>query len=489
MQEIFSGNQVKILDAEYLQRTSMSSYLLMERAAQSFVDWFLEQKYEKSFILYVAIGSGNNGGDGLAIARLLKENGYDLKLIILFDSIADLSSDTKINFDLISKEIDIYDWKNFLFQSQGILIDAFLGVGLKGNLRQSAKERIEFLNRFEGEIISVDMPSGLYADEYRSTEAVKASKTVTFQFPKLALLAPDYAEFCGELVVLDIGITTDVDSKLTSNKYFLQEKDLMRLHKKFNRFSYKGDFGKCLIIGGSPGKMGALFLACKSALRTGAGLVTCYLDELERTIIQGSVPEAMCTWGSLPEFDQFHALAIGPGWGTDNRISVFERVLKSSKHPLVLDADALNLLAQKPSLIKFLPKNSILTPHLGEFKRLVGDSTNYFERIKLARDFAINNALILVLKGANTVISLPDGRQIFNSSGTHYMATAGAGDVLTGMIVAFLGMGYLPENAALCAVYHHGLAGEIASKTKRRGLIASDIIDKIPETYLRLNIS
>lgn len=489
MQEIYSGNQVKILDAEYLQRTNISSHLLMERAAQSFVDWFLEQKYERTLILYVAIGSGNNGGDGLAIARLLRKKGYELKLIRLFELVTDLSIDAKINFDLISNEVEIYDWKNFLFQSKGILIDAFLGVGLKGDLKESAIEKIDFLNRFEGEIISIDMPSGLFSDEQSSFAAVRASITVTFQFPKLALLAPDYAEFCGKLVVLDIGINKAANSELTSDKYFLQEKDLMGLHKKFNRFSYKGDFGKCLVIGGSPGKMGALYLACKSALRTGAGLVTCFLEESERSIIQESIPEAMCTWGSLPEFDQFDAIAIGPGWGTDTRIPIFESVLKSSKNPLILDADALNLLAQKSSLIKILPKNSILTPHLGEFRRLVGDSTNHFERIKLAKDFAVNNEVILVLKGANTVISLPDGRQIFNSSGTYYMATAGAGDVLTGMIVAFLGMGYLPEKAALCAVYHHGLAGEIASKTKRRGLIASDIIDKIPETYLRLNIS
>ena len=489
MQEIFSGNQVNILDEEYLLHSKLDSYLLMERAASAFVDWFLEQGFEKEFTLFVAIGSGNNGGDGLAIARLLNEHGYNLKLIRLFDSFSDLSKDAKTNFDLISSRISIFDWNGFLFQTKGILIDCFLGVGLKGDLRPSAKGKINFLNRFDGKIISVDMPSGLLADEYSTSVAVKASVTVTFQFPKLALLVPDNAENCGELVVLDIGITKGPNSKLFSEKYFLQKNDLSSLHKKFNRFSYKGDFGKCLIIGGSPGKMGALFLACKSALRTGSGLVTCHLDESERVIIQESLPEAMCTWGDLPELDSFDSVAIGPGWGTDKRLTLFEKVLNSNNNPFVLDADALNLLSQKPDLIKLLPKNSILTPHIGEFKRLVGDSSNHFQRIEQAKDFAVDNGVILVLKGANTLISLPDGRQVFNSSGTHYMATGGSGDVLTGMVVAFLGMGYLPENAALCAVYHHGLAGEIASINKRRGLIASDIIDKIPDTYLRLNIT
>lgn len=488
MQEIFSGNQVKILDAEYLSRVKMSSYLLMERAANAFVNWFLEQGFEKGLVIYTAIGSGNNGGDGLAIARILQSKGYVLKLIKLFDSIEDLSPDSKINYDLVFDRIEIFDWADFYFPSKGILIDAFLGVGLKGELREDAKQKIDFLNRFDGEILSVDMPSGLNSDHYFSSHAVKASITVTFQFPKLALLIPEYGQYCGELVVLDIGINKGAKSTLSSDKYFLQKKDIFGLHKKFNRFSYKGDFGRCLIIGGSPGKMGALFLASKSALRTGSGLLTCYLEESERFIIQETIPEAMCTWGSFPEFDLFDAVAIGPGWGTDTRMPIFERMLRSSQRPLVLDADALNLLAQNPSLLKFVPKDSILTPHLGEFKRLVGTSKSHFERIEQAQNFAKENQLIVILKGANSLVSLPDGRQIFNSSGTLYMATAGSGDVLTGMLVAFLGMGYTPEKAALCAVFHHGLAGEIASKSKRRGLIASDIIEKIPETYLHLNI-
>jgi NAD(P)H-hydrate epimerase len=489
MQEIFTGDQVKILDSEYLKSSGLESHQLMERAAGAFVSWFLPNHYDLDQIVYVAVGKGNNGGDGIAIARLLAGENFKIKLVRFFDTDEELSRDATINFDLLPEEVEVFDWNGFHFSEAGILIDAYLGVGVQGNLRKDAKEKIRFLNGFPGKIISVDMPSGLPSDQYQAVDAVKATITVTFQFPKLSLLVPDYAAYCGELVVLDIGIVTIPNSKLTSEKFYLQEKDLPSLHRKFSRFSYKNDFGKVLIIGGSLGMMGALHLSCKSALRTGSGLVTCHLEESERGIIQESIPEVMCTWGSLPDLDQFDSVAVGPGWGTDTRMPLFEQVLKSIKKPMVLDADALYLLAAKPSLVKLVPANSILTPHIGEFRRLVGEAENHFERIKMAKDFSKKHNLILVLKGANSVISLPDGQQIFNCSGTQFMGTGGAGDVLTGMIVAFLGMGYSSENAAFCGVYHHGLAGEIAAKTKRRGLIASDIIEAIPETYLQLNIT
>ncbi len=488
MQEIFLGEQVKKLDSEYIEYTGISSHELMERVTEKFVAWFLGRGFSPKSKIFIAAGKGNNGGDGLGIARMLSTKGFEVILIKLFESEEELSPDSKINFELLPKSVKQVDWKSFKFNETGILIDSFLGVGLKGELRESAKKRIDFLNGFEGKVISVDMPSGLPSDEYQDSVPVKADITVTFQFPKLSLLVPDYAEYIGELVVLDVGIIKAENSELMSDKYFLQAEDLPIRHRKFHRFSYKGDFGKIFILGGSPGKMGALFLAGKSALRTGAGLVTCHLEESERSIIQGSLPEAMCTWGEVPDLNQFDSIAIGPGWGTSERKSSFEKVVNQAQKPLVLDADALNLLAENPDLLKKLPENSILTPHLGEFRRLAGESRNHFDRIEKAKQFAQDHHLILILKGAHTLINLPDGRQIFNSSGIHYMGTGGAGDVLTGMIAAFLGMGYSPENSAICAVFHHGLAGELAAKTKRRGLIASDIIEAIPETYLHLKI-
>jgi NAD(P)H-hydrate epimerase len=489
MVKILSGNQVKLLDELHLMQSGQASHELMEEAAKGFVKWFDEQDFDRSLPVFVFAGGGNNGGDGLAIARLFSGNTRKINIVKCFESEDQLSPDAKRNWDLLSQDIDLIDWNKMPGQSKGILIDAFLGVGLKGELRQTAKDIITKINQFEGIKISVDLPSGLHSETICKENVVKADFTISFAFPKLSLLLPEHSEFVGEVSVVYIGIKEELYRSFGSNFFFVQEGDISSLHKKFHRFSHKGDFGKILLVGGSPGKMGALTLASKSALRTGSGLVTCHLDEAERFILQVSVQEAMVTWGELKDLENYDAIGVGPGWGKVNRKHLLEQILNEFKKPMVIDADGLNLLAQNPKLISKLPSNSILTPHLGEFSRLAGSADNHLHRIELAKDFAQNYHIILVLKGANTVISLPDGRQIFNSTGTNYMATGGAGDVLTGMITAYLGMGYLPENAAICGVFHHGLAGEYAGKKKRRSLIASDIIEEIPETYIRLDIA
>lgn len=489
MVKILSGNQVKLLDELHLMQSGQASHELMEEAAKGFVKWFDKQDFDKSLPVFVFAGGGNNGGDGLAIARLLCGNARKVNIVKCFESKDLLSPDAKRNWDLLSQDINLIEWNKIPDQSKGILIDAFLGVGLKDELRQTAKDIISTINQFEGIKISVDLPSGLYSETICKENVVKADFTISFAFPKLSLVLPEHSEFVGELVVVDIGIKEESYRSFDSNFFFVQKDDIPSLHKKFHRFSHKGDFGKILLVGGSPGKMGALTLASKSALRTGSGLVTCHLDEAERFILQSSVPEAMVTWGELTNLENYDAIGVGPGWGKVNRKHLLEQILKEFKKPLVIDADGLNLLAQNPELIAKLPVNSILTPHIGEFSRLVGPADNHLQRLVLARDFAKFHQIILVLKGANTVISLPDGRQLFNSTGTNYMATGGAGDVLTGMITTYLGMGYLPENAAICGVFHHGLAGEYAGKKKRRSLIASDIIEEISETYIRLDIA
>ncbi len=489
MVKILSGNQVKLLDELHLKHSGQSSHELMEEAAKGFVKWFNEQDFDENLPVFVFAGAGNNGGDGLAIARLLNESSRNVKVIKCFESTDLLSPDARRNWDLLSKDITLIEWNKMPDQSKGILIDAFLGVGLKGELRQTAKEIITTINQFEGIKISVDLPSGLYSETICKENVVKADFTVSFAFPKLSLLLPEHSEFVGQLSVVDIGIDENLYQSFDSNFFYVQNRDIPTLHRKFHRFSHKGDFGRILLVGGSPGKMGALSLASKSALRTGSGLVTCHLEETERFILQAAVPEAMVTWGELINLQNYDAIGIGPGWGKVNRKYLLEQILYEFKKPLVIDADGLNLLAENPELISKLPANSILTPHLGEFSRLVGTAENHIQRLVLARDFAKFYQIILVLKGANTVISLLDGRQLFNSTGTNYMATGGAGDVLTGMVTAYLGMGYLPENAAICGVFHHGLAGEFAGKKKRRSLIASDIIEEIPETYIRLDIA
>lgn len=487
MQKILKGSEVKLLDKLHLSQTNLSSIELMENASKIFVVWLLEKEFDRSLQILIACGAGNNGGDGLAIARLLKEHQLNVAVLQCFHSVNKLSEDALANWNALPDDIPVFLAQDD-FPKTGILIDAYLGVGLKGELRDSAKQVIYSLSDFQGRVISVDVPSGLPADEVKTGLTIEADYTISFGFPKLSLLLPENATSVGELVVLNIGISNDAYDQFESDYYFLKAKAIPALHKSFNRFSHKGDFGKVLLVGGSPGKMGALILCTTSALRTGSGLVSSHTEESEHQVIQTALPEAMATWGVIADPQYYDAIGMGPGWGQDNRDRLMRQLLQDFKKPVVIDADGLNLIARHKDLLDVIPPNSILTPHLGEFARLVGDSKDHLERLAKAKEFAQSNNVILVLKGANTCISMPDGRQVFNSSGTHYMATGGSGDVLTGMITSYLGQGYSPENAALCGVFHHGLAGEIASRTKRRSLIASDIIDAIPATYFELGI-
>lgn len=486
MQKIISGKGVSIVDAAHVALSGQSSYDLMENAARGFIGWMKRQQFEKKAFL-VAVGKGNNGGDGLAIARMLRSTGYNVSVLKCFGANDKLSPDAYTNLKLLPDTIPVYTIEDS-FPTTGILVDAFLGVGLKGELREDAAHVIERINKFNGYKISIDIPSGLPSDGLLTGIAVNADTTVSFEFPKLSLLLPEHVMHVGDLVVLKIGIKDDVYHQFESEKYYLTAADIPAFHRKFDRFSHKGDFGKILLAGGSPGKMGALILCAKSALRTGSGLVSCHMEETERHIMQTAIPEAMATSGIVSNAEYYDALGIGPGWGQENRLSLMRQLLHDFNKPLVIDADGLNLLAGNKELLSLIPKNTILTPHIGEFARLAGECDNHLERLEKAKKFAMDYGVILILKGANSVVSFPDGRQVFNSSGTQFMATGGSGDVLTGMLTSFLGMGYSPEHAALCGVYHHGLAGEIAAQKKRRGVIASDIIEAIPETFIFLDI-
>ncbi|SFN60792.1 NAD(P)H-hydrate epimerase [Algoriphagus ornithinivorans] len=490
MIKILAGESVSKLDQLHCKSANISSYELMEKAAQEFEKWFYHQEFSKESPILIFCGSGNNGGDGFAIARLLSQKNHKILVIKCFGDNSKLSADAGKNLEMLPTKVKEVFFKEFQAPTEPcIIIDAFLGVGLSGPLRDSAKPIIERMNSLQGKKIAIDIPSGLPSEGLGSELSFQADVTVSFAFPKLALILPENAESVGELEVCDIGIPDKRYEEFEGSLYFIQAKDIPALHKKFHRFSHKGDFGKILLVGGGHGKMGAIILAAKSALRTGSGLVTCHIEESERLSIQAALPEAMCNWGLIPNADYYDAVGIGPGWGVESRKNQLEALLKDFHFPIVLDADGINILAKFPELIPLVPKNSILTPHIGEFQRLVGPASNHQERMNQAKDFAIKHELILILKGANTVISMPDGRQLINSTGTQFMATGGAGDILTGMITGYLGMGYSPESAAVCGVFHHGLAGELAGKRKGRGTIAGDIIESIPETYFYLDIS
>ncbi|MEY3565452.1 MAG: hypothetical protein RJA23_1622 [Bacteroidota bacterium] len=482
MMKILSASEIANLDQLHLEKLGVSNHAFMELVAQRFVSWFQEQGFSSATPVVICAGAGNNGGDGLAIARLLYSLGYSVQVATCFSLEANLSPDCQQNLSLVPSLIPCYPLDSSPLPDRGILIDAYLGIGCKGELREEALLRIKKINSFGGKIIALDLPSGLPADQGPTGLVVQATTTVTLGFPKLSLLCPEHAQFTGKLFVLDIGFEPEEFEDFPSTTFYLEEKDLLSLHRTFHRFAHKGDFGKVLLVAGSKGKMGAALLAVKSAFRTGSGMVTVWIPEVERGILQTALPEAMCVFGDAVDPSAYDAVGIGPGWGLDKG-ELFHQVLNAATKPMVLDADALTLLSLDQNLWPKIPKGSILTPHLKEFDRLFGPSSTHLERMAKAKACCLKHGINLVLKGANSLCTLQDGRQVFNSSGSKYMATAGMGDALTGMLTSFLGQGYSPENALLCGVFHHGLAGELAGQRFLRGTMAQDLIEAIPETY------
>lgn len=490
MLELIDGSAVSALDRVYIDESGISSWSLMERAATSFCAWFNKKFKDQGNKIYVICGKGNNGGDGLAIARLLAPDFPTLTLIFVED-VEEGSPDYQENFKLLPESITKLHVLNFNWEvSKGeVLLDCLFGVGLTRPLSGKYLDVVQKINSSPAYKIAIDLPSGLPADGILTGEAVKADVTFTFQFPKISLLLPEHAWYTGDLEVGDIGIPTSTFKKFSKQRYFVLADDIPSMHKTFHKFSHKGDFGRVMLIGGSKGKMGAMVLAAKAAMRTGSGFVHCLVPEELGMILQVSIPEAMVSDPTQEDdLKKYDVVAIGPGWGVEHDAKVLKGFLSNADKSLVLDADALNLLSKFPELLEFLPEDTILTPHLKEFDRLAGGSENHLQRLKKAKDFAEKYKVVVVLKGAYTCVSCPNGNQFFNSTGNQYMGTAGSGDVLTGIIASFLGQGYPAINAAICGVYHHGLAGETASLAKRRGLIASDIVEAIPGTFSQLDI-
>jgi NAD(P)H-hydrate epimerase len=488
MLKILSGSDCAALDRLHMEKEGISSLEFMERVAQQVVDWYMRSAYPKEGRIAVCCGAGNNGGDGFAIARLLHQNGYRVAVIPCFSAGTRLSADAEANFRALPAQVPQWAWDSVSPDSSQVWIDAFLGVGWKGPLREEAKQMISRINACQGVKIAIDLPSGLPTDTSIAENGVQAEVTLTLGFPKRSLLFPEHAKFTGELVLLDIGIKESELDAFASSTYYLQAKDILAHHRVFDRFSHKRTRGKVLLLAGSKGKVGAAILSSKSALRTGSGLVTCCLPEEERGAIQAAVPEVMCTFGEDQPWSTYDAIGLGPGMQVE-RCVLLEQVFTSYSKPLVLDADALTYLALHKELWALIPKGSILTPHLGEFERLFGPCSTHVARMSKASEFCQRYGVHVLIKGAHSLCCFADGRQVFNSSGSKFMATAGCGDVLTGMLTSYLGQGYSPEDALLCGVFHHGRAGELAGKKKLRGMLASDLLEEIPNTYLELGLN
>ncbi len=489
--KILSTQQIRDWDQYTIKNEPISSIDLMERAAQTFVDW-LVSKYRNTEdqTFQIICGTGNNGGDGLAIARLLYRKFYTVK-VYLFPFSKKTSKDFDLNLGRLPSRNAIpterLDTDNLpSFNPNDIIIDAIIGSGLSREVDGKIKQVIEYINQQENNKISVDIPSGLFADKHTNGKAIQSNFTFCFELPKLAFFFPENYQYVGKWTFNTIGLLEGFYQGQSTNFYFLQADFIYSKIKKRGNFDHKGTYGHALLIMGSRGKMGAAVLAAKACLRSGAGLVTVHLPKAGELILQISIPEVMVSIDeqehyntNFPELSNYKTIGIGCGLGTQKpTVKMLGELLDNYEQPLVIDADALNIIAKKNDYLQKLPKDSILTPHPKEFERLFGKTKNDFHRNELQRAQAQKLGVYIILKGAYTCIACPNGKCYFNSTGNNGMATAGSGDVLTGIITGLLTQGYNSEDAALLGVYLHGLAGDNAANSiGKSAMIASDIIN------------
>lgn len=464
--KILSIDKVRQADQYTIQHEPISSEGLMERAAGQVFEWLMAH-LQKDNNVKIFCGSGNNGGDGLVVARRLSEVGVSNQVY----KVRDFQSEA--DFPPI--------------EENDIIVDALFGSGLNRPVEGLAAELIHYLNAQQAIRISIDIASGLFADSPSPDAAIfKPDYTLTFQMPKLAFLIPENDPYVGQLVVLDIQLHPQYLLEVETNNFLVDSEMIKPIIHRRPKYSHKGTYGHALLVAGSEGKTGAAILGAKSCLRTGAGLLSVKLPQSAWTPLQASLPEAMIHTDD--KLDAFNAIGVGPGLGTSEEAQRLVRhLIQDAKVPLVMDADALNILSENKTWLSFLPAKTILTPHPKEFERLFGKTSNSFERLALQREMAVKRGIIIVLKGAHTSVAMPNGAVFFNSTGNPGMATAGSGDVLTGMILSLLAQRYTPEEAAVLGVYLHGLAGDLAaSEIGQEALIASDITEHIGNAYMSL---
>jgi len=500
--KIFRSDQIREIDNYTILHEPISSAGLMERAAGRLFNWYAE-RFERSRRIHVFAGTGNNGGDGLVLAGMLYEERYDVDLYYV--KFTDkTSSDWEFNYQRLKRDsglvINIISSPDQfpMIAADDIIVDAIFGSGLTREVVGLPSEIIGLINSTDATRISVDIPSGLFGEDNsknNTSAIVKADYTLSFQFPKLSFMFEDNSVYTGKWEVLSIGLSESAVRNTQSPYKYLEYSDITPELKSRSRFDHKGIFGHGLFIAGSDGKMGAAVLGAGAALRTGIGLLTCHIPASGRTIMQISVPEAMVTCDNSDDFiseigdtASFSGAAIGPGTGIRTESGeVLHKLLSDFRKPLVLDADALNILSLNKEWYSLLHPAVILTPHPKEFERLAGSSDNGYERLQKQIGFSVKHNCTVILKGAFTSVTSPDGNVMFNSTGNPGMATAGSGDVLTGIILSLLSQGYSAVNAAMLGVFLHGLAGDIAAEeTCYESIIATDIINNIGKAYNRI---
>jgi NAD(P)H-hydrate epimerase len=498
--KILSAAQIKEADQYTIDNEPVSSVNLMERASRLCTEWLMN-KFNGEYVFVVVCGNGNNGGDGLCIARQLAAAGRKSEVKIIRPAKND-SPDFRHNLERLKhanvpcEEFTVsFSLRNNLNSQHVVIIDAIFGSGLSREADGLAAEAIAAINNAPFPKVAIDIPSGLFCDDNSTNpyhHIVRADYTLTFQAPKLAFMFSENGPYVGQFQILDIKLHPAFLADVQTPMHFISHEGVKQIIGERTKFGHKGTYGHALIVAGSEGKTGAAILCARAALRAGAGLVSAFVPKVSRDVMQEAVPEVMTITseeekyigGPIP-LGKFDAIGLGPGLGTAKETEQSLKALVSEQiKGTVWDADALNILSENKTWHSFLAAQTILTPHPGEFDRLTEKHSSGWSRMISQRAFAVKNNVIVVLKGAHTSIALPDGRVYFNSTGNPGMATAGSGDVLTGIITSLLAQGHSPVHAAVVGVFLHGLAGDLAASVRgTHSMIAGDIIENLGGAY------
>nr|WP_298927543.1 NAD(P)H-hydrate dehydratase [uncultured Allomuricauda sp.] len=498
--KIFTASQIYEADKFTINKQQITSDTLMERAATKLFEWMHTRLQGAQVKIHLFCGIGNNGGDGVALARHLHENGYDIAVYVVNYS-EKRSKDFLINLDRL-KERKL--WPEFLdsdcsfpeIKPNDIIVDAIFGIGLNRAPDVWVAKLIKHLNSSSAFVLSVDIPSGLPSNRspWEAEHVVRASYVLSFQVPKLVFFLPETGVYQNQWEILDIGLDAEFLVNTDADYELMGRPEILPMYRPRLKFSHKGTYGHSVIIGGSYGKIGAVQLASNACLSVGSGLVTAFVPECGYHSLQTAIPEIMVLTDdedeSISEINvpfEPAAIGIGMGMGTkDETVKAFGSFLKKVEIPVVIDADGLNILAKQPILIKDVPKQSVLTPHPKELKRLIGEWNDDFDKLEKAKAFSTKNDCILVIKGAHSITIYKD-KGFVNTTGNPGMATAGSGDALTGMITGLMAQGYAPLHATIFGVYLHGLAGDIGvSMDGYEALKASSIVENIGKAYMEL---
>ena len=501
--KILSSNQLKELDKYTMEQEPIASIDLMERAAQALTEAII-RRWDTSHPIVVFAGPGNNGGDALAVARMLSQKSYHVE-VFLFNTKGRLSEECQTNLHRLKTCGSIYfteistQFDPPILTENHVVIDGLFGTGLNKPLNGGFAAVVKYINASKATVVAIDIPSGLMGEDNTYNirpHIVRADVTLSIQLPKLSFFFPENEEIVGEWELLDIGLKQSYIQAAESPYSILEEEQIRSLIKPRKRFAHKGSFGHGLLIAGSYGMAGASILSAKACLRSGIGLLTVHVPIYNHDLLQTTVPETIVQtdiheryFAEPVDLSKYKALAIGPGLGQeeDTALAMMEQI-QASNIPVVLDADAINILSSHRNWLSRLPKQSILTPHLGELERLTGKCMDTYERLTKVKELAAYLHSYIIVKGAWTIIVTPDGRCFLNPTGNPGMATAGSGDVLTGILLALLAQGYSQEEACQLGVYVHGLAGDLAAETMSQiAMTSGDIIAALPQAWKKIS--